>query len=577
MAALVKEATKWCEMLDKNPGEEWLKRVAALRGLRKMIEQQSDAANDPDVWTKELFIVLRLPIQRQIKDLRSGITKEVGEMMTALSINAQDAAGPFFADQWVTILEGLSGGNKVIFGHIDVCMKQVIPNTRIKKSIERLCKEAKNSKSNQLREFCAEYLYLMLASWDRDFLVKDADNIASTIQKCLLDASPAVRASIRSAFFEFNNHFPEEGARLLSRTDSRTQKFLEQHVQQQVGSGGGQAMTPRVTGSPRSVGSAAAVSKSFSHPKQQLSRSGSGGSKSSSSLSSSPTSATPSSPSGSAGRKVVGGGKKAAAAAAPPPRVPVEEQVVDGLVVDKDDDDDDDDEQLGDDDEAALPALGARVLADVREGLFKGTVRFAGGTDFAGGEWCGVELDVAQGKNDGSVGGNRYFSCPKNFGLFVRPAQLTIVVGNEEQVRVGGGGGDDALPTPPPRGGASGGSGSGWGLGSMLRGKGSPPAPASAAAETTAGPEEWQALGVDLLHEHKKHIDSVLSQLREEMELLADFERMQERLTKDRVMTYNEAMRVCVEHRDELSSEFRSNVQACYDKYGVNHDNLSIE
>jgi hypothetical protein len=68
---------------------------------------------------------MRLPIQRQIKDLRSGITKEVGEMMTALSIAAQDAAGPFFADQWVTIIDGFGGGNKVIFGHLDVCMKQV--------------------------------------------------------------------------------------------------------------------------------------------------------------------------------------------------------------------------------------------------------------------------------------------------------------------------------------------------------------------------------------------------------------------------------------------------------------------
>jgi hypothetical protein len=87
--------------------------------------------NDPEVWTKELFQVMRLPIQRQIKDLRSGITKEVGEMMAALSVAAQDAAGPFFQDQWVTILEGLGGGNKVIFGHIDVCMKQVNPPTHL--------------------------------------------------------------------------------------------------------------------------------------------------------------------------------------------------------------------------------------------------------------------------------------------------------------------------------------------------------------------------------------------------------------------------------------------------------------
>ncbi|CAL1135370.1 unnamed protein product, partial [Cladocopium goreaui] len=39
-------------------------------------------------------------------------------------------------------------------------------------------------------------------------------------------------------------------------------------------------------------------------------------------------------------------------------------------------------------------------------------------------EKVGLELDDAQGKNDGVVRGYRYFCCPPNHGLFVRPAVL---------------------------------------------------------------------------------------------------------------------------------------------------------
>lgn len=67
-------------------------------------------------------------------------------------------------------------------------------------------------------------------------------------------------------------------------------------------------------------------------------------------------------------------------------------------------------------------------------------VRFIGGTQFAAGEWLGVELDDTSGKNDGAVQGQRYFDCEPGHGMFVRPATTTIL----EQ------------STPKPNGGANG-------------------------------------------------------------------------------------------------------------------------
>lgn len=65
-----------------------------------------------------------------------------------------------------------------------------------------------------------------------------------------------------------------------------------------------------------------------------------------------------------------------------------------------------------------------------------GTLRFCGSTEFAGGLWAGVELHQPVGKNDGSVAGVQYFTCPIKHGksinrnVFVYDSDLPLDSGN---------------------------------------------------------------------------------------------------------------------------------------------------
>ena len=65
--------------------------------------------------------------------------------------------------------------------------------------------------------------------------------------------------------------------------------------------------------------------------------------------------------------------------------------------------------------------IGSRVLVGSSAASSKkGIVRFIGETHFATGEWIGVELFEKEGKNDGSLNDQRYFTCEPDYGVFAK-------------------------------------------------------------------------------------------------------------------------------------------------------------
>ena len=68
--------------------------------------------------------------------------------------------------------------------------------------------------------------------------------------------------------------------------------------------------------------------------------------------------------------------------------------------------------------------IGDRVLVGNTN---PGVIAFIGETRFAKGDWAGVVLDEAIGKNNGSVQGVRYFECPPGHGIFTKVEKLTKI------------------------------------------------------------------------------------------------------------------------------------------------------
>ncbi|NXF10469.1 CE350 protein, partial [Smithornis capensis] len=85
----------------------------------------------------------------------------------------------------------------------------------------------------------------------------------------------------------------------------------------------------------------------------------------------------------------------------------------------------------GDSDDPLLSfEIGDRVLVKLSQ---PGTLMFKGHTHFGSGHWAGVALDKAEGDNAGTYEGVKYFECAEHCGVFVRPSEISHLLGDKEK------------------------------------------------------------------------------------------------------------------------------------------------
>ncbi len=54
--------------------------------------------------------------------------------------------------------------------------------------------------------------------------------------------------------------------------------------------------------------------------------------------------------------------------------------------------------------------------------------------------WIGIDIGCAEGKNDGSIQGKKYFDCSPNHGIFVKESAVTKFIENPKNIGIGSGG-----------------------------------------------------------------------------------------------------------------------------------------
>ena len=385
-----------CAVIMEHPPEFWEERNKAMLELTSLVgEYEHDASmyEIQEVFTSQIFRLLREAVKSMISDLRSQQIRDTCLFLIKLSSVCKDHVRHFLRDTFSSLLDALKVPNKVMSAYVDDCIRNMIGVSNFRGCIPLIVMEIKESKAKGVRERCIDYVHLILEMWDLG--EKDGDLIYEAVRTGLEDASVRSRENARFAFLAFRAVFPRRAERLASTLPPAILNRIDKIELELQGDGDSivdesKRKARRMSHVDEAVASIQALmrgaltrrlSSSAGGPEYQAEEDGADGDTRDNNQDTLNTSAVSTASQGNFDH------------AEPPP---------DSV------------------------CIGARaVVGDVtRVPSIVGTIKFVGLTLFSSGFWVGLELDAPIGKNDGSVQGKQYFTCPPNKGIFVRANQV---------------------------------------------------------------------------------------------------------------------------------------------------------
>jgi len=202
---------------------DWNKRLKALKRLQGLIIGGAyHIGNFPTLMTK-----LYVHISSQLNDLRSAISKEACTLV-CMAAKLGGESLETFCDKIVSkecLLKLVNSANKITAEQGHACIIALLEEVKSYRIVPKIIDEL-SSKNASLRVKIAEYLYIILRSYDQSIIEKYQMIIEGAITGAIGDANKDVRLIMRKSFQIYNELYPARADRMFANYDSSVQKAL---------------------------------------------------------------------------------------------------------------------------------------------------------------------------------------------------------------------------------------------------------------------------------------------------------------------------------------------------------------